>query len=125
MGRTAESRQRLWIVPAPLVVWAAHFLLCYVTAALWCGMVAGRLGPLGLARTAIFLYTVAALLAIGTIGWLGYRAHAVHARGAAHQADSPEARHGFLGFATMLIAGLSTVAVIYTAMAAIFIGGCQ
>ena len=44
MPQTAERRQRLWIVPGPLVVWATHFMLCYITAALWCGRVAGRLG---------------------------------------------------------------------------------
>ena len=125
MPHTAERRQRLWIVPGPLVVWATHFMLCYITAALWCGRVAGRLGPLGSARTAIGLYTGVALLAIAVIGWLGYRAHALGREELPHDADSPEDRHRFLGFAALLIAGLSIVAVLYSGMTAVFIETCQ
>ena len=125
MTRTAESRQRLWIVPGPLVVWSLHFMLCYITAAIWCGRVAGRLGALGGARTAIAVYTVVALLAILGIAWLGYRAQALGDTHPPHDADSAADRHRFLGYATLLIAGLSTVAVIYSAMAAVFIRTCQ
>lgn len=125
MIRTAESRQRLWIVPGPLVVWGVHFMLCYITAAIWCGRVAGRLGPLGAARTAIAVYTVAALLAILGIAWLGYRAQALGDARPPHDADSAADRHRFLGFAALLIAGLSAVAVLYSGMAALFISTCQ
>ena len=125
MDRTAEARQRLWIVPGPLVIWAIHFMLCYITVALWCGRVAGRLGPLSTARTAIAVYTVVALAAILTIAWIGYRAQARGGGAPPHDADSPEDRHRFLGYAALLIAGLSTVAVLYSAMAALFIGTCQ
>ncbi|HUE90295.1 MAG TPA: hypothetical protein VMO26_29785 [Vicinamibacterales bacterium] len=125
MNRTAESRQRLWIVPGPLVIWAIHFMLCYITAALWCGRVAGPASPLSTARTAIGVYTVVALAGIGAIAWMGYRAQALGAGEPPHDADSPEDRHRFLGFAALLIAGLSTVATIYTAMAALFIETCQ
>jgi hypothetical protein len=124
MPQAAESRQRVWIVPGPLVVWAAHFMLCYITAALWCGMVVDRLGTLGLARVLIAIYTVAALAAIGGIAWLGRQAYQVGDEGPPHDADSPEDRHRFLGFATLLIAGLSTVGVIYSAMAAVFVETC-
>lgn len=124
-SRTAEARQRLWIVPGPLVIWAVHFMLCYITAALWCGMVAQRVGPLGTARTAIVVYTVVALAGIGFIAALGYRAHRLGDGEPPHDADSPEDRHRFLGYAALLIAGLSSVAVIYAAMAAYFIETCQ
>ena len=123
--RTAESRQRLWIVPGPLVVWAVHFMSCYITAAVWCGKVAGRLAPLGPARTAIVAFTAVALLIIGVIAAIGYRAHALGGEVAPHDADSAEDRHRFLGFAALLIAGLSAVAVMYSAMSAAFIETCQ
>jgi hypothetical protein len=125
MQRAAESRQRVWIVPGPLVVWSVHFMLCYVTAALWCGVVVGRLGALGTARLLIAAYTVAALAGIGGIAWLGRQAYRVGDTGPPHDADSPEDRHRFLGYATLLIAGLSTVGVIYSAMAAVFLETCQ
>jgi hypothetical protein len=124
-GRTAESRQRLWIVPGPLVIWALHFMLCYVTAALWCGKIAGRSAPLSSARVAMAAYTIAALAAIAAVAALGYRAHRFGGGDPSHEADSPADRHRFLGFAALLIAGLAGVAVVYTAMAVFFIETCQ
>jgi hypothetical protein len=121
----AESRQRLWIVPGPLVIWAGHFMLSYITAAMWCGRIAGRLGSLDAARLAIAVYSAVALLAILWIAWLGYRAQALGDASPPHDADSAEDRHRFLGYASLLISGLSAVAVIYTAMAAFFIETCQ
>lgn len=121
----AESRQNLWLLPAAPAIWAAHFLASYITAALWCGMVVGRLGPLSSARLAIAVYTVVALAGIAAIGWSGYRAHTFGVAEPPHDADSPEDRHRFLGFATLLLSGLSAVAVIYSAMAAAIIETCQ
>lgn len=131
MDTTAESRQRLWIVPASPVIWALHFMACYITAALWCGVVVGREGPLSSARVAIGVYTVIALAGIAVVGWLGWRAHRIPAGGVdgagepPHDADTPEDRHRFLGFATVLLSGLSAVATIYSALAAVFIETCQ
>lgn len=125
MNGVAESRQRLWIVPASPVIWATHFMLCYITAALWCGKLAGPLGPLGSARIAIGVYTAVALGAIAIVGWTGYRAHTVGSADLPHDADSPEDRHRFLGFATVLLSGLSAVATIYSALAAVFLETCQ
>ena len=121
-----ESRQPLWIIPGPLVIWATHFMLSYVTAALWCGKVGGGpLAPLGWARVAIGAYTVIALTAILVIGWMAYRAQAFGDSAAPHDADSPADRHRFVGYAALLIAGLSAVSVIYSAMAAVFVETCQ
>lgn len=131
MKTTAESRQRLWIVPASPLIWSLHFMTCYITAALWCGVVVGREAPLASARVAIAAYTVIALSGIAIVGWLGWRAHRFRAgsEGPAaeppHDDDSPEDRHRFLGFATVLLSGLSGVAVIYSALAAVFIETCQ
>ena len=121
----AESRQRLWIVPASPVIWAVHFMACYIVAALWCGMVVGRDGSLLTVRLVIGGLTALALAAIGFVGWLGYRAHAMGAADAPHDDDTPEDRHRFMGFATVLLSGLGGVAVIYTAMTALFIETCQ
>ena len=126
MDRVAESRQRLWIVPGPLVVWALHFMLSYLTVALWCGKAVGRLGSLLAARQAIGVFTVVALAVILGIAWLGYRAHTAGVEPSAppHDADSPEDRHRFLGFATLLLASLSGVAIIYEALVIVFIDRC-
>jgi hypothetical protein len=124
-SRTAESRQRLWIIPGPLVIWSVHFLASYITAAIWCGKVMDRLGPLSSARIAIGVYTALALGGIGMMAAMAQRAHALGAGEPPHDADSPEDRHRFIGFAALLIAGLSAVAVVYTAMAATFIRTCE
>lgn len=124
-GRVAEARQRLWIVPASPVIWGAHFMASYITAALWCGVVVGRDGSPSTARLLILGYTVVALAAIAAIGWMGWRAQRLKGGDPPHDADSPEDRHRFLGFATVLLSGLSAVATIYSALAAWIVRTCQ
>jgi len=124
MTETAEKNQSLWLLTASPVIWAAHFLLCYVTAAMWCAKVAGFGGPLGTARMAIVMYTVVALAAIGVIGWIGYRKHTFGRATLPHDDDTPEDRHRFLGFATFLLSALSAVAVIYAALIIFFVRSC-
>ena len=59
-----ETRESLWMLAASPVIWAAHFLLVYVTAAVWCAKFAQPGDSLGGVRTAIAVYTVLALAAI-------------------------------------------------------------
>jgi hypothetical protein len=121
----AESRQRLWTVLASPAVWGVHFTATYVTAALWCGRWAGASHELGTAAVLIAAYTVIAMLVILAVGWSGFRAHRYGADGSEpHDADSPEDRHRFLGLATVLLSGLSTLAVTYSALAVWLSGTC-
>ena len=71
----AEENQSLLRLAASPMIWAAHFLLSYITAAIWCAKVAGPDGPLGVVRVAIAMYTVLALSGIGVIGWSAFRRH--------------------------------------------------
>lgn len=123
-ANTSDKRESLWIVTIAPAIWAAHFLLCYGTVALWCGMVVGRDGPLLTARIAVGVYTAVALAAIAFVGWIGYRRHTDLAS-EPHGGDSPASRHRFLGYATLLLSGLSAVATIYGAMPALFFENCQ
>jgi hypothetical protein len=120
----SEENQSLLLLAASPVIWAAHFMLSYITAAIWCAKVAGPAGSLGGARVAIAVYTVLALSGIGYIGWLAFRRHTYGTATLPHDDDTPEDRHRFLGFATLLLSALSAVAVIYAALAAVFIGSC-
>lgn len=120
-----ETRESLWRLTFSPLIWAAHFLLSYVTAAVWCEKLAGRDGSLREVRLAILVYTVLALIGIGIVGWRGYRRHTFGSGTVPHDFDSPEDRHRFLGFATVLLFSLSAVAVLYAALAAVFIGTCQ
>ena len=106
-------------------LWAAHFMVCYVTAALWCGMVVGPDGSLLTARLAIVGYTAVALAGIAAVGCTGFRRHQSGSGEPPHDADTPEDRDRFLGFSTFLLSGLSAVAVVWSALAAVFIETCQ
>jgi hypothetical protein len=86
--------------------------------------VAGPGGSLGGVRVAIAVYTVLALGGIGVIGWRALRRHRYGTATLPHDDDSPEDRHRFLGFSALLLSGLSAVAVLYAALAAVFIGSC-
>jgi hypothetical protein len=119
-----EENESLWLLVAGPVIWAGHFLLCYGTAAVWCAKVVGYGGSLATTRMAITIYTVLALAAIGAIGWVGYRRHRVGHADLPHDDDTPEDRHRFMGFATLLLASLSAVAVIYAALVAVFVDRC-
>jgi hypothetical protein len=124
MTEIAEKNQSLWLLTAAPVIWAVHFLLCYITASIWCAKVAGPGGSLGAVRVAIALYTVLSLAGIGIIGWIGYRRHSFGNAALPHDKDTPGDRHRFLGFATLLLSALSAVAVIYAALVAVFFGNC-
>ena len=122
---TSEDRQSLWLMIAAPSVWALHFLLCYITAAIWCEKMAGPDGRLGPARTAIWVYTIAALAVIGLIGWSGYRRHSYGSATLPHDEDTPEDRHRFLGFSTLLLSGLSLIGVVFEAMVLVFFWNCH
>ena len=120
-----EERESLWPLAAPPLIWAAHLLASYCTAAVYCEKFVARGDSLGAARTAIAVYTVLALGAIAFVGAQGYRRHRYGDSTTPHDFDSPEDRHRFLGFATFLLAGLAAVAVIFQAFPAVVIGSCR
>src|SRR5687767_11521418 len=41
MTETSETNQSLWLLTASPVIWAAHFMLSYITASIWCAKLAG------------------------------------------------------------------------------------
>lgn len=119
-----ERNERLWLLAASPLIWAAHFLASYCTAAIWCARFVGPDKALSSARLAIAVYTILALIGVAIIGWHGFKRDGFGGSHLRHDIDSPLDRHRFLGFMTLLLSGLSAVAVIYTALAAVFIGSC-
>jgi hypothetical protein len=124
-GDLPEEKETAWTLTMAPVLWATHFLACYGTASIWCAKVAGPDGGLGGARVAIAAYTVLALAGIAIIGRSGLRRHRHGLETEPHDFDTPGDRHRFLGFATLLLAGLSAVATLYVAMAAVFLVDCR
>jgi hypothetical protein len=68
--------------------------------------------------------TLVALGGIAIVGWRGYRQHSFGEAELSHNEDTPEDRHRFLGFTMLLLAALSGVAVLYSALVAVFIKRC-
>jgi len=124
MNDLPEQDESLWALTISPTIWAVHFLLSYISVALWCEKVAGRGGDLEQIRLAIAVYTVLALVGIIIVGWRGFHRHRIGSTTGPHDFDTPESRHRFLGFATLLLSGLSAVATCYVALAAVFIGSC-
>ena len=120
-----ENRASLWGLIAGPLIWAVHFLLSYVTAAIWCARAATVAAPLGTARVALVAYTVVALAVIVVVGWRSWRQHQWGDAELPHDAASAGDRHRFLGFATLLLCGLGFVAVVYSALAIGLIGTCR
>jgi hypothetical protein len=115
----------LWLLTIAPGIWAVHLLLCYITAAVWCAKFVAAGGPLGTVRSAVGWYTALAIVGIAVIGWEGLRRHRHGTEASTHDLDSVEDRHRFLGFATLLLAGLSAVGVLYAALAAIYFETCR
>lgn len=120
----SEKNESLLLMVAGPTTWAAHFLLSYGTAAVWCAKVVGLGGSLATVRMVIFFYSLVALVIVGAVGWIGKRRHNYGLAQLPHDDDTPEDRHRFLGFATLLLASLSGVAIIYEALVIVFIDRC-
>jgi hypothetical protein len=120
----AEERQSLWLLTASPSIWGAHFLVSYAIGALWCGKVVDRGGELRPAQLAIIGLAVVALAGVAVVGWRGWRKHQYGDVDPPYDRDTPEDRHRFLGFATVLLSGLSAVAIIYVALSSLFVSNC-
>ncbi len=120
-----EEKESLWLLTVSPAIWAAHFLLCYLTAAIWCAKLDGVQTTLGLVRAAIAFYTALALVGIALNGWAGWRRHRHGSETTPHDFDSSEDRHRFLGFATLLLSALSAIATLFVAMVALFFEDCR
>lgn len=113
------------VIAAP-VIWALHFLFCYVFAAIWCEKL-GRDAGLGGARIAVLAATGVALLGIGL---LTHRLWRVRGRSLTDddlefEHNSPEERHRFLSHVALMLCALSTVAVLYVAIPALYLTSCR
>ena len=123
--RLPETSERLWRIAVSPTIWAAHFLLSYATAAIWCAKLASREGGIAPVRWAIAGYTIAALAGIGWSGWTGMRRHRRGSESPEQDRDTAGDRHGFLGKATVLLSALSAVATLFAALVVLFFEDCR
>ena len=104
-------------------------MLCYLTAAVYCAKAVTATAavdavPLGPVRLAVAVYTLLALAGIGMISARAWRHHRYDDEPPPHDDATAADRHRFLGFATLLLSGLSAVATVYGALPALFIRSC-
>lgn len=120
-----EANTSLWALAVPPLIWAAHFLLSYTTAAVWCAKYAGPERTLAPARIAIGIYSALALAALTVTAVRGYRRQRVADLREPHDRDTPEDRYRFVGYAAMLLSGLSGIAIVYAALVAVITRSCH
>ena len=116
--------QSLWTLFTAPVVWATHFLVCYVGAAIYCA----RRDLFGfgfeIVRAGIAGATVIALAMILLAAWLAWRQWGFGMHDPPHDDPTSHDRALFQGFATLLLSGLSFVGVIFVALPALFMSEC-
>jgi len=117
--------ETLWTLFTAPVVWALHFIVCYVVVAIYCEKMLVWHLDFGTVRLALGLFTMMALAMIVLSAYLAWRQWGFGASDAPHSQPTDRDRRRFQGFATLLLSGLSFVAVIYVAIPLIFITGCQ
>lgn len=121
LPREVESLWTLFTAPA---VWALHFLACYVAAAIFCEK-PGFLGADFLTlRAAIAGLTLLSLAVIVVAAVLAWRQWGFGSGDPPHDDPTRRDRLLFQGYATLLLSGLSFIAVIFTALPALFITDC-
>lgn len=119
--RIRERNVTLWTLIVPPSVWAVHFMFCY----LWVAVSCAKLGAFPRFPTAFVIGTAVALgiiVASGAIAWIQAR---TPGDSAPHDASTDIDRLRYLAVATLLLAGLSAVAVIFTAAPALMITDCR
>jgi hypothetical protein len=125
MSRQSHPSESLWILAAAPMIWLLHFLLSYITGAIWCAKLTGADSSLGAARAVIAAYTAAALAGLAVVGWRGLRRWRRAGVTTSRELDAPEDRDRFLARTSLLLTGLAALAVVYAALVAVFIRSCR
>lgn len=98
----------------PPLIWAIHFLFCYVVVSLACAMGVGN------PALAIAIATVVAATLLGLIGLINARKWRTR-----RDSDSPEAKlDRFFSFNAMALSALSVIALLWVALPAALLPPC-
>jgi Kef-type K+ transport system membrane component KefB len=116
--------ETLWTLFTAPVVWALHFVLCYAGAAIFCEKPYLLGNDFDNLRIAIGVVTMLALAMIVLAATLAWRQWGFGSGDPPHDDPTRRDRLLFQGYATLLLSGLSFIAVIFTAMPALFITEC-
>ncbi|WP_245571352.1 hypothetical protein [Neorhizobium alkalisoli] len=117
--------ETLWTLFTAPTVWALHFVVCYAAVAIFCAKGMAEEIAFGTLRLGLGIFTLLALAMIVLSSYLAWRQWGFGSGDPPHDAATREDRKYFQGFATLLLSGLSFVAVVYAAIPLIFIAECQ
>jgi hypothetical protein len=120
-----QTRDTLWTLIATPTIWALHFLLCYVIAAVDCAPNNRVFDTIEATRLAIALLTATALAFIALVGLRAFREWRANEGKFPHSEDTAEDRERFMEFSSVLLAALSFVSVVFVAMPALVILDCR
>ncbi|GGG17211.1 hypothetical protein GCM10010924_52820 [Rhizobium wenxiniae] len=120
--REVES---LWTLFTAPTIWAVHFIGCYATVAIYCAKAASLDFGFDTVRLLLAGFTVFALAVIVLSAWLAWRQWGFGVHDPPHDEPTRKGRTLFQGYATLLLSGLSFVAVVYAAIPLILIAECQ
>ncbi|KQM63290.1 hypothetical protein ASE75_12520 [Sphingomonas sp. Leaf17] len=118
-----DLKVTLWTLIVPPTIWAAHFLFCYLWVAVTCAKrPATALNGFPLAT---LIATIVALLGIAAAGYVARVQSQTPGDPPPHEQGTAIDRLRFLALSTRLLAGLSFVAVLFTALPVIVFGDCR
>ena len=115
----------LWFLLSAPTVWAVHFLVCYVLAAIHCTKAGSEFADLAPVRVWVLALTAIALAFVLATGIQAWRHWGFGANSPPHDAPTAEDRRRFLGYAALLISALSFVSILFTALPVLFITDCR
>jgi hypothetical protein len=120
-----EQASLVRITFGPLV-WMVHFVVSYAGTAVFCAKLDAPQDAIAWLRGGI---GAATLLALGGITWLGWQSWRQWRTDNNDIWDDPAAtsedRHQFLGHAALLLAVISFIGVVYTALPALLSATCR
>lgn len=129
MTRRLHQRARwresnLWALIVPPTIWALHFLFCYVYAAIRCAKSA-PLQTLDDVRIAVATATAVSLLIVAASAYVAGAQMGIEGDPPPHDESTAADRHRFLATAKLLLAALSFVAIVFTAIPAFIFADCR
>ncbi|WP_298813721.1 hypothetical protein [uncultured Sphingomonas sp.] len=120
-ARLRSRRVTLWTLIVPPSVWAVHFMFCY----LWVAVSCAKLGEFARFPVAFVVGTIVALAIIIASGAVAFVQSRTPGDPPPHDESTEIDRTRFLATATLLLAGLSVVGVLFTAAPALLLTDCR
>ena len=121
----AEEKASLFRITFGPLVWSAHFVASYAATAVYCAKLFPTAAGLDPLRWGIAVATLLALGGIAWAGWRSWRQWREHNEDWEDSDGSDEDRGQFLGHAAFLLAIISFIGVIYTALPALLSASCR